>query len=117
MWLLSFYCSLLDTFTSLVLLVAPLRSLWPVDIYAVEEVTIWCLQVKGLLKEELALRPEQVKALAAKIDAIPDGVTINNRRGQKGAGSIREIKIDAVNPGTSCRMCSAIGRRIIAVSH
>ncbi|GAQ89477.1 SNARE domain containing protein [Klebsormidium nitens] len=55
-------------------------------------------KVKGVPKEELAQRPEQVKALAAKIDAVPDGVTINNRRAQKGPGSIREIKIDAINP-------------------
>jgi hypothetical protein len=59
------------------------------------------LQVKGLSREELALRPDQVKALAARIDAVPDGVTLNNRRAQRGGpGSHREIKIDAVNPGT-----------------
>lgn len=55
--------------------------------------------MKGVPKEEIAQRPDQVKALAAKIDAVPDGVTINNRRAQKGPGSIREIKIDAINPG------------------
>jgi hypothetical protein len=60
------------------------------------------LQVKGLSREELALRPDQVKALAARIDAVPDGVTLNNRRAQRGGpGSHREIKIDAVNPGTT----------------
>jgi hypothetical protein len=56
-------------------------------------------KVKGLSREELALRPDQVKALAARIDAVPDGVTLNNRRAQRGGpGSHREIKIDAVNP-------------------
>lgn len=62
------------------------------------------MQVKGLTKEDLAARGDLVLALAAKIDAIPDGGIGGNKPsgwGVKAAGSRMEIKIDNTDPGST----------------
>ncbi|KAJ7536066.1 hypothetical protein O6H91_12G055400 [Diphasiastrum complanatum] len=59
-------------------------------------------KVKGVSKEELAARPDLVVALTEKIEAIPDGTNMGNRRtsawGGKAANNRTEIKIDSVSP-------------------
>ncbi|KAL3676689.1 hypothetical protein R1sor_026637 [Riccia sorocarpa] len=59
-------------------------------------------KVKGVAPADLAVRPEMVAALTAKIDAIPDGVVAPSKpiKGKKGkiATPAENIKIDAMTP-------------------
>lgn len=54
--------------------------------------------MKGVKAEDLATRPDLALALAAKIEEVPDGITMGRRRNSV-KGSPLEIKIDAVSPG------------------
>ncbi|BBM98923.1 syntaxin of plants SYP7 [Marchantia polymorpha subsp. ruderalis] len=57
-------------------------------------------KVKGATKEDLALRPDLVLGLVAKIEDIPDGVVAPRKpvKGKKGKGAAETIKIDAMSP-------------------
>lgn len=64
------------------------------------------LQVKGVKPEDIALRPDMVLAITAKIEEIPDGIVVQTKIKGKGLfsrspDSPREIKIDSMSPGMS----------------
>ncbi|CAM6083182.1 unnamed protein product [Calypogeia fissa] len=60
-------------------------------------------KVKGVTPEDIALRPDMVLAITAKIEEIPDGIVLQPKVKGKGLFSkssegAQEIKIDATSP-------------------
>ncbi|XP_024514955.1 syntaxin-71 [Selaginella moellendorffii] len=60
-------------------------------------------KVKGLSREEMEARPDLVLALAEKIESIPEGTNLGNKRSSWGnsksaSNNKMEIKIDSVSP-------------------